>query len=872
MANTYSSWEYSQGPILYIDSSGFESIDENKNFVYFYLVTYGPVEYKRKVVTEEGQTFYEFKYSFGTDNSARKVLEKVTFSGKVQVTKTVTHSVTEDGFKNTIKKTFYIDTNINTNIKDNSEVVVNKNQLVDSTAWTFYNQGSFTLPSMGYSYLGWITVTRTGYNTYSDYYWSSYTSYEKRVVSSYLEVAWGIYVTVSEVVYTPVTHYYKVWYTYTVPYTYTNLYNSYCNINFKTIREKIGDFANISSVILRLKTKVALNKAPNVYIDTSTSATSSKTQLTCKSSSSIAAGSVMEYYLPMSYITSTFKDKNMYLIIEKGGANAANCYISEVYAYIETEVDVIPYINLLVQSYNKASDTWSTACKIPYLNYKEIESLRAGNLQATKNLFLPSNLPKSDANYRIQLDTNLVAKEIERLINFRIDVLSDQLIKPGSIEDKKLYVNNDSLEFENEVEVGSVDELKLNVLGFSNHSTTPYVGFLKKGANDIHAYLKDANFTPKEDYLPQNISKNIWHSYVSKTNGNWISNGTFAANTFNFGQVGVLQDEDTSIKDSLIEFNIPYNNLKPYSTYVLCFDAYVLDNSFTITTINTVNAADESKVTKTKLFIESNENTSKITVKKPEIVFYKPSYKLKSGTTTTLVNEFSLTKSNVPVEIEIVTKDIQPSDTAKLTIKIKRSAMKNILLKDMHVKCFDKDNIKYIDIMEPYNISSHAGRRHENCMTVYYDGFNLSHINPLLFKDMTYLRTELDKIRREYTLEPYPWSNWANTYDNNNNLITDDNGHPYGVQVNQPLRAVHFNDVKQCCQQTYEDLLALKPPVILNTTPTMFREDTGLILLNDEDPSQGYVLQHYQDKLGNIMEIDKYFPEWKQIINLINRN
>ena len=125
---------------------------------------------------------------------------------------------------------------------------------------------------------------------------------------------------------------------------------------------------------------------------------------------------------------------------------------------------------------------------------------------------------------------------------------------------------------------------------------------------------------------------------------------------------------------------------------------------------------------------------------------------------------------------------------------------------------------------------------------------------------------------REYTLEPYPWSNWANTYDNNNNLITDDNGHPYGVQVNQPLRAVHFNDVKQCCQQTYEDLLALKPPVILNTTPTMFREDTGLILLNDEDPSQGYVLQHYQDKLGNIMEIDKYFPEWKQIINLINRN
>ena len=52
MAITYSSWEYSQGPTLYIDSSGFESIDEDKNFVYYYIVTYGQVEYRRKATDE----------------------------------------------------------------------------------------------------------------------------------------------------------------------------------------------------------------------------------------------------------------------------------------------------------------------------------------------------------------------------------------------------------------------------------------------------------------------------------------------------------------------------------------------------------------------------------------------------------------------------------------------------------------------------------------------------------------------------------------------------------------------------------------------------------------------------------------------------
>ena len=124
MEDTYSSWEYSQGPTLYIDSSGFKSIDEEKNFVYFYIVTYSPVEYKRKVTDSLGNSRYEYKYSFGDSNASRKILEEVTFTGKDQVTKTVEHSVVESGFRDTIVKTFYIDTNMPSNIETNSHFVI----------------------------------------------------------------------------------------------------------------------------------------------------------------------------------------------------------------------------------------------------------------------------------------------------------------------------------------------------------------------------------------------------------------------------------------------------------------------------------------------------------------------------------------------------------------------------------------------------------------------------------------------------------------------------------------------------------------------------------------------------------------------------
>ena len=86
------------------------------------------------------------------------------------------------------------------------------------------------------------------------------------------------------------------------------------------------------------------------------------------------------------------------------------------------------------------------------------------------------------------------------------------------------------------------------------------------------------------------------------------------------------------------------------------------------------------------------------------------------------------------------------------------------------------------------------------------------------------------------------------------------------------MRAIHFNEVKDCCIDTYIKLLELKPPVDLNVSPSMIRNNVKLTPLVDNDPNQGYVLQHYKDKNGNDMDVDKYFPEWKMLIDLINRN
>ena len=58
MAITYSSWEYSQGPTLYIDSSGFESIDDDK------IVLIAHSDEQKEVIGKRFNDllFYTFEY------------------------------------------------------------------------------------------------------------------------------------------------------------------------------------------------------------------------------------------------------------------------------------------------------------------------------------------------------------------------------------------------------------------------------------------------------------------------------------------------------------------------------------------------------------------------------------------------------------------------------------------------------------------------------------------------------------------------------------------------------------------------------------------------------------------------------------------
>ena len=875
MAYTYSSWEYSQGPTLYIDSSGFKSIDDNKNFVYYYIVTYSPVEFRRKVTDDKGVSTYEFKYSFGNSNASRKVLKEETFSGKEKITKTVEHTVTEEGFSDTIIKTFYIDTNITNNLNTNIHITVNPKSKVETSEWTFTNTKNFPKEWEGKEYLGWYSVTETGYRTESyrtwgyawvylpnpDKYYSPSCSGPIYIPDEGEEYGWGYNTD------------YKYYYTATrrVSYSYTNVYNTYCKLNLKNVREKIGDFSEHSVVTFMLKTEQGLNKPPKVSLDTGTTSTSLRKELTPKNEGSHATGDYVEYYLPVSLINQHFKDYNeITIILEKGSCDAKQAYFTEAFVFVEIDATKIPYINLIVQAYDAAADKWFNACVVPYLNYIEIEDLRKNESQVAKNLFFPEDLPKTDSTYRIMLDTNVHASDRELLTNLRIDVLSQQLIVPGSVEDRKIFLNNDTIDYE--IEADEVDELKLNALGHINYRIPTHPGFLKQGANDVHAYLKNSVFADDSGIAKENISKNIWYDYVSVKNGNWISNNIFVSNTFEFPQISLLKSSDNNVlNDTLISFKIPYESLKPYSTYTLKFDANASE-SFVITDINTINPSDVSRVNKSTLFIDTDADTSKASVEAIEYIFYSPLYKIKRDEDTEYVSEFNVCDRDIPMEIKIKTKNIQPGDKGVLNININRYAIKNILLKGMHCFCEDSNGVRYLDVTEPYNINSTSNRQFDTSITMYYDGFHVEQINPLLYKDMMYLREALNKIRSQYTIPAYNWSEWGDKFDDKGETLYDDYGHRYGVEQGQPLRAIHFNDVKACCVDTYEKLLALKPPVHLNTSPTMFRNNVNLIPYKDGAPEQGYVLQHYLDREGNPMEVDKYFPEWRKIIDLINRN
>ena len=172
-----------------------------------------------------------------------------------------------------------------------------------------------------------------------------------------------------------------------------------------------------------------------------------------------------------------------------------------------------------------------------------------------------------------------------------------------------------------------------------------------------------------------------------------------------------------------------------------------------------------------------------------------------------------------------------------------------------------------VDIVAPYSTGDEDTRLYDTMLTVFYDGINTKQINPFLYDDMIYLRNELNKIRTQFGLKDYHWSDWKNDPKS-----VDSYGHMLGVNKGQPIRAKHFNEVRQCCLNTYEELLRLSPPVSLNVSPSVFRSSTGLVPLNDSAAAEGYVLQHYVDKNGKLMNVDEYFPEWRKIIDLLNRN
>ena len=867
MANTYSSWEYSQGPTLYIDSSGFENIDDNKNFTYFYIVTYGPVEYKRKVTDDKGNSSYEYKYSFGTSNADRKTLGRYTFTGKDQVTKTVTHSAVEDGFKRSISKTFVINTNVQSNVQSNQQPPMETKEKFNTTNWTFPNLASEDQLNIGTPYFGWVTVTHTGYTTGTFYTYNG-TGMEYGIVDW---VWYNDLVSAGEdYANYPIYGWYEVTYTtsYTeqVPYTYNKVYNSYAKLDLTTIKRKLDKYKESASMLLVVKTKNAVNAPPDIYMDSGTYETPKRTKLIPKSSGKISAASFIEYYIPMTLITNTFANDTFVCIhVDKGNNSTKDCYLIEGYACFEVESsEARPYINLKFQAYDAAKDAWIDACTIPYLGYEEIKELRETKNHISKNLFLPSDLPKTDSTYRIKLDTNMVAQEAERLTNFRMDLLFNQQIAPNSITDQKLYVENSSLEYKNELELGTIDEVKLNALGSMTYDKKTNAGFLKTGANDIHAYLKSTSVTVPEQ--ADSYTYNKWFNCIESKNGNWISNTIFATNTLNFVQTNILKANN--VDDNVLTFKMPYKDLEPNAKYELIFDINAQKDSFYIADINTVNESDKSQIVSAKVYTTSSYDKNKVTVKEIETILYTPHYKLKSGSNTVFVDEYDRRGNNdIEVKVEITTNAITENDTGYLTIKINRSAIRNLFIKDIKCRCLTSNNKKIVDIFNPFNSGNpetNVSKKNEIIMTLYYDGINLKHINPLKYQDMVYLRQELDKIRTQFGLPQYPWAEWANTSSS-----VDKEDHMLGVNIGQPLRAKHFNDVKSCCVDTYERLVSLQPPVTLNVSPTTLRNDIQLIQLKN---TSDYVLQHYKDQDGKLMSVDEFFPEWRKIIDLLNRN
>ena len=81
------------------------------------------------------------------------------------MTKTVTHSVIEEGYRDSITKTFYIDTNIHSNLETNKEFIVDPSTVIQITDWKFDTSKTISLPtSFNGIARGWKTQKESGYH------------------------------------------------------------------------------------------------------------------------------------------------------------------------------------------------------------------------------------------------------------------------------------------------------------------------------------------------------------------------------------------------------------------------------------------------------------------------------------------------------------------------------------------------------------------------------------------------------------------------------------------------------------------------------------------------------------------------------------
>jgi hypothetical protein len=136
-------------------------------------------------------------------------------------------------------------------------------------------------------------------------------------------------------------------------------------------------------------------------------------------------------------------------------------------------------------------------------------------------------------------------------------------------------------------------------------------------------------------------------------------------------------------------------------------------------------------------------------------------------------------------------------------------------------------------------------------MILYYNKNKIEYINPLIYDDLMYLKNELDKIRSDYNMVAYEWNSWLDK--------------DTGVQKNNILKAAHFDEIKNCCYDTYEKLLDIG--IDKETDPSEFK-----MIPYWMDSSGQKILQHVYDVNKKPMDFDDYFPEWKLLIDLLNKN